>query len=86
MRCAENLYRHELIGLSVTVEKSTNPTLVGIRGKVEDETRDTLVISGRIVQKKDNTFLFSVGEGKVEIEGSVIQGRPEDRIKKKVKK
>jgi len=86
MRCAENLYRHELIGLSVTVEKSTNQTLVGIRGKVEDETRDTLVISGRIVQKKDNTFLFSVGEEKVEIEGSVIQGRPEDRIKKKVKK
>lgn len=86
MRTPENLQRHELIGLPVVVVSSTNPTMVGLKGKVEDETRDTLLISGRRVPKAGNTFLFSVGGEKVEIMGVVLQGRPEDRIKKKVKR
>ena len=39
-----NLLQHELIGLEVEVERSTNKSMEGIRGRVVDETMKMLVI------------------------------------------
>lgn len=76
----ENLPRQELIGLQAEVTGSTDPTKVGIEGEVEDETRDTLTIDGKRVVKENCSFLFTLPEGeKVELDGSVIAKRPEDR-------
>jgi ribonuclease P protein subunit POP4 len=41
----ENLVYHTLIGLETVVSGSTNPDMVGIRGVVVDETRNTLLIT-----------------------------------------
>ena len=41
MEPGEIIY-HELIGLDAKVVDSTNPSVVGIRGRVVDETRNTL--------------------------------------------
>ncbi len=80
-----SLRKHELIGLEVAVIRSTDPSLVGVRGNVVDETRNTLVVESggreKRVPKRGTRFRFEV-EGGVEIDGGDIQYRPEDRIKK----
>lgn len=87
----ENLVRHELIGLKVRVVKSSNKLNVGLTGKIVDETRNMLVIeksSGKEarIAKESSVFSFEVGPVWVRVDGKVLVGRPEDRIKKKFKK
>ena len=45
MLTAETLTRHELIGLHLRVVEASNPTLVGIEGKVVMETTNTLSVA-----------------------------------------
>jgi len=88
MKAAATITQNELIGLDAKVTKSTNRDSIGISGKVIDETRNTLVIrqnnSDKIVPKETTIFQFTLPNGSiVEVEGNVIMGRPEDRVKKK---
>lgn len=87
----ENIFRHELIGLPVEVASSTHDGFIGIKGKVVDETRNTIRIetdtTEKIIPKGVATFHFYLPDGNiVEIEGKIIIARPEDRIKKKFRK
>ncbi len=87
MRNPHNLHLHELIGLVVRIANSSSRELIGLEGKVVDETKNLLVIetkSGeRKVQKAPNTFLFTLeNKEKVEIKGKDIAFRPEERTKK----
>lgn len=87
----QNVFRHELIGLTVEVTDSNHEGFVGINGIVIDETRNIITIdTGKFEKKipKENvTFLFTLPDGQqVSIKGKVIIARPEDRIKKKFKK
>jgi len=84
-----NLVRHELIGLEVRIAKSTDPSQKGLKGKIIDESYKTLRIETK--NKKEKTiiksnciFIFTLpNEVKVEVEGKLLIGRPEDRIKKR---
>ncbi|MEM5797691.1 MAG: ribonuclease P protein component 1 [Candidatus Aenigmatarchaeota archaeon] len=83
-----NLVRHELIGLKVKVEKSTDPSQKGIHGTVIDETYNTLKIETKDKEKtviKGNcVFVFTLPDKtKVQVDGKLLISRPEDRIKKK---
>ncbi|MCD6371447.1 MAG: ribonuclease P protein component 1 [Candidatus Aenigmarchaeota archaeon] len=86
----KNLVKHELIGLKVKIKKSTDPTLVGIKGTVVDESYNMLTIEIRNgkeikVSKKNCVFVFTLpSKIKVQVDGSLLVGRPEDRIKKKI--
>lgn len=75
----------ELIGLQVEVAKATDPSHVGVKGRVVDETMKTLVIEqeGRekMIQKKGTVFRFDT-RGGVEVRGEDILFRPEERIKR----
>lgn len=79
-----DLMRSELIGLEVEV--LPNPGCGNVRGMVVDETKRTFVIRKDdhevTVPKSNNEFLFTYQGDKVQIHGSEIQHRPEDRIKK----
>lgn len=91
MRTPENLVRHELIGLDVEVIESKNKKNIGIKGKVIDETKNMLVIErndGKEVKliKDQNIFCFILGDTKVKIDGKLLVGRPEERIRKKFKR
>ena len=86
VRNARNIIRHELVGLECTVVKSANRAQTGIHGTVEDETMKTLVIGGKRVFKKGSVFRLKVNDQTVEIEGGFLVSRPEDRIKKKIRK
>ncbi|OED29789.1 ribonuclease P protein component 1 [Methanosphaera sp. WGK6] len=87
----QNVFRHELIGLPVEVIDSNHNDFIGIKGKIIDETRNTITVDTGLDEKqlpKENvTILLTLpGDKKVSIEGKVIIARPEDRIKKKFKK
>ncbi|MDK2789781.1 MAG: ribonuclease protein subunit [Methanothermococcus sp.] len=89
----QNIIRHELIGLDVEIVKSTNPSLIGTKGRVIDETRNTLVVeksNGKeiVIPKDIATFRFKLKNDeliKVDVNGKLLIGRPEDRLKRKIK-
>ncbi|MDH5634533.1 MAG: ribonuclease P protein component 1 [Candidatus Bathyarchaeota archaeon] len=79
------------MGLKAKVVRSSNPSYLGISGRVIDETRNTLVIrhqnKDKVIVKEAAVFQFNLPDGTVvEIEGNVILGRPEDRVKKRQKR
>ena len=86
MRNPSNILRHELIGLDCLVLKSQNKVQEGIEGRIVDETMKTLVIGGKGVQKKGSVFRVKLQGKNVDIEGDYIVARPEDRIKKTIRK
>ncbi|WP_421910021.1 ribonuclease P protein component 1 [Methanolacinia petrolearia] len=86
-----NVCRHELIGLKAAVERSTNPSQVGISGIVADETKNMLVIfSGdrlKAVQKKGAVFRMHLPDDTlVRVDGSVLVAQPEKRISMRIRK
>jgi len=78
--------RREFIGLEAEVLESTCAQYLGIRGRVVDETRNTLTIEqdgkDKKVPKDCCKFRFVEGPKTHIISGKDIKFRPEDRIKK----
>jgi len=85
-----DILRHELIGLNVKVMLDSNPYNTSLSGRVVDESRNTLTIRhddrDRIIPKGNALFRFTLPTGGVDVEGSYIVGRPEDRVKRKMKR
>ncbi|MBW2978133.1 ribonuclease P protein subunit [Candidatus Woesearchaeota archaeon] len=80
------IVKHELIGINIKVIDSKNKSDIGIEGTIIDETKSTLNIetaSGkRKVLFKSNIIIETViNNKKVQIKGSGLLGRPQDRIK-----
>lgn len=91
MRITPEVLQDEFIGLNAKVASSRNPSCKGIAGKVVDETRNTLVIlhdeKEKIMVKDGTVFHFQFPDGTiVEIDGRAIVGRPEDRVKRKIRR
>ena len=88
----KNLPLHELIGLRVTVAQSSCRNLIGARGTVVDETKNTLVVRGengqeRRIPKRACRFMFRIPSGEdVELEGSLLAHAPEERPKRLMRK
>ncbi len=81
----ENIEFHELIGLQARIVKASNPTLMGISGKIIDESKNTLKLITqdliKIIPKKSSFFVFRLPDNtRIKIHGSLILGKPEDRI------
>jgi ribonuclease P protein subunit POP4 len=80
--------RDEFIGEQVEIIRSNNRQLMGITGKIVDETRDTFKVlvnkrnfkEFKMILKKGNTFKI----GGFTVQGIKIIKKPEDRIKLKV--
>ena len=88
MNVTPSIVQNEFIGLETKVVKSPNKSLVGIKGKVVNETRNSFIIlqdrKEKIIIKEKTFFDFVLPDGTiVEIDGKVLIGRPEDRIKKR---
>ena len=87
---AENITRHELIGLEARISGGTNKSQNKIKGIVKDETRNTLTLNqkgvDKVITKGEASFIFNLGRTLVEVEGKNLIGRPEDRVKKKPKR
>ena len=91
MKVTPNIIRCEFIGTEAEVAKSRQEGYVGISGKIIDETRNTFVILHKGERKriiKDSAvFNFRFSDGTiVEIDGKLLTGRPENRLKKRVRR
>jgi ribonuclease P protein subunit POP4 len=85
------IIQHEFIGLKAKVVKSSNPSYIGISGTILDETRNTFVIlqdgKRKTVIKDQAVFQFTFPDATiVEIDGRVLVGRPEERLKKRIRR
>ncbi|ANF22828.1 ribonuclease P [Thermococcus piezophilus] len=83
---ARNIIWHELIGLKAKIIRASHPELVGIKGYVLDETRNTLTIGGErvwVIPKDVVELEFEVGDKRIRIDGRELIGRPEMRLKKR---
>ena len=79
----KTVFPHELIGEEVMVIEATNPSLVGLTGKVVDETKATIRVlqDGEIKTLLKNAVVLKLlRTGKI-IDGKTLLKRPEDRLK-----
>ncbi|MGB9714038.1 MAG: ribonuclease P protein component 1 [Candidatus Bathyarchaeales archaeon] len=91
MKVTPDIVRYEFIGTEAAVAKSKHPSYIGIRGKVIDETKNTFTIlhegKRKTIIKEAAVFHFHFSDGTiVEIDGKLLVGRPEDRLKKCIRR
>ncbi len=91
MKVTPEIINAEFIGTKCKVTESRHSSYVGIKGEVIDESRNTFTIlqSGKpkSIVKEAALFQFGYSDGTVvEIDGKLLVGRPEDRLKKSVKR
>lgn len=83
---AKNLPRHDLIGLDVKIVSSSNKSLIGLKGRIVNETRNTLEIEEgnkvRKIMKSQVVLEVELDSHTYHVDGKLLVGRPEDRIKK----
>lgn len=78
-----------LCGLKAEVKKSSSSELEGIKGIIEDETANLIKLrtdeKSIWVPKKDQIFEIELDNGsKIIVEGKILLGKPESRVKKKL--
>jgi len=91
MKVTPDVIRYEFIGTEGKVAQSSHQDYVGVGGKVIGETRNTFTFldkgKRRSVVKESAFFNFKFGDGTiVQVDGKLLVGRPEDRLKKSVKR
>jgi len=91
MRITPDIIRYEFIGAQALVAQSLNRDYVGVSGLVVGETKNTLQLQNggitRSVIKDVASFDFTFSDGSVvEVDGKLLVGRSEDRLKKTVKR
>jgi ribonuclease P protein subunit POP4 len=91
MNVHPEILSYEFIGTTMRITKSTNASQVGLSGIIVDETRNTFVVVTKTgpkrVAKASTTlnFIFQYNTI-VEVEGKLLTGRPEDRLKKTIRR
>lgn len=68
----------ELIGATVEIVDATNSSLIGKKGKVIDETKNTFTLENKKIILK-NSVTLRIGDRV--IEGKEIAKRPYERVK-----
>ena len=91
MKVTPDIIRYEFIGSHALVAKSLHEDYVGISGKVVGETRNafTLLDEGKAksIIKEFSVLNFTFHDGTVvDVDGKLLVGRPEDRLKKTIKR
>jgi len=81
----KTIYLHELIGEKIEVVEASNPSNLGITGKIVDETKSTIKVDhkGKVKTLLKETITFKlIGKNQL-INGKDIVKRPEERLKGK---
>ncbi|MFH1455534.1 MAG: ribonuclease P protein subunit [archaeon] len=83
---AKDIRKHELIGLKCEIVNASNASLVGCKGTIVDETRNTIMLDcegqTKTILKEQATFNIKVDGQVVQVEGKDLVARPHDRLKK----
>jgi ribonuclease P protein subunit POP4 len=91
MNVTPNIIKSDLVGTEAKVVKSAHSDYVGLSGKVVEETRKTFTVmherKKKTIIKESAIFHFKFSDGTiVEINGKLLTGKPEDRLKKHVRR
>ena len=82
----KDITKHELIGLNIKIIESKNKANIGLTGKLIDETKHTITIKTKTRKKmvfKNNIKIeLKMNNKKISVDGKLLTGRPEDRVKK----
>ena len=80
----DNITSHEFIGLHTEIMQSSNPQIIGLNGRIVDETKSMFRINtkngAKSIAKSGNSWKFSIEDNNIVIDGSKIAKRPFDRI------
>jgi ribonuclease P protein subunit POP4 len=84
MITADNIRSHEFIGLDTEIVQSTNPQVIGLNGRIINETKSMFTINTengvKSIAKSTNDWKFSIQNKDIIVDGSKITKRPFDRI------
>ena len=84
MITVDNITSHEFIGLDTEIIQSTNPQVVGLNGRIINETKSMFTINtekgSKSIAKSTNNWKFSIKGQDIVVDGSKIAKRPFDRI------
>jgi len=84
MITVHNITSHEFIGLYTEITQSSNPQIIGLNGRIVDETKSMFRIytknGMKLIAKSKNSWKFSIENQDLIIDGSKIAKRPFDRI------
>lgn len=87
MNPKREIVKQELIGLDITIINAKNQDLIGLKGKVIDETKNTLTIEQdnkiKKILKDQVIFNTKVDNKTIQINGKLLLGRPEERLKRR---
>ena len=91
MKVTPNIICGEFIGTKSRITRSQHQDYIGISGRVINETKNTFTIfragKSKNIVKDSAVFNFKFSDCTiVEIDGKLLVGRPEDRLKKNVKR
>jgi ribonuclease P protein subunit POP4 len=91
MKITPDIIRYEFIGTQARIAQSAHLGYIGLAGPVIAETKNTLTLihqgQPKSVIKDLATFDFSFDDGTtVEVDGKLLVGRSEDRLKKGLKR
>ena len=85
MITAENILSHEFIGMNAEIVKSNNLQVIGLNGRINDETKSMFTINTnrgvKSVPKAQSHWKFTLeNKDTVIVDGAKIAKRPFDRI------
>ncbi len=91
MKVTSEIIKEEFIGTTGSIVQSSNAGYIGISGNVIDESKNTFTIvqhgQAKNIVKDVAVFHFEFSDGTVvEVDGKLLTGRPEDRLKKNIKR
>jgi ribonuclease P protein subunit POP4 len=91
MKVTPDVINGEFVGTNCTITESRHLDYVGISGEVVNESKNTFAImqtdGAKSIIKEAAVFQFGFSDGTiVEIDGKLLVGRPEDRLKKSIKR
>ena len=84
MITADTISRHEFIGLDTEIIKSNNSQVVGLNGRIINETKSMFTINTqkgmKMIPKSSNDWGFTIKGKNMTVKGSTITKRPFERI------
>ena len=84
MITADTITRHEFIGLNTQIVESSNQQVIGLNGRVINETKSMITINTKkgkkMIPKLTSNLKFFIKGESIVVKGSSIVKRPFERI------
>lgn len=81
---AKDILRTEMIGKDIEIIDSKNKSLLGLKGRIIDETKNSFIImhngKRKMILKSHVKMIIIWKDKKVLVDGKMLARRPEDRI------